>query len=301
MCEPRGARTAPARHVPAPRRRCPGLQGKVSLSHSCACRDRTRQGLEPAASRHTGLAQPNPLSTSLCAALRVGRWEAASGYAQQCNKKHTHLCFGILPLREHSHSHEVPGRRAVLSENGTNLPCFPPCANEGNTDDLWGLRSVPQPCVHGESQTSKCHQNYPSPLTSSLERNIGWPLSMEIRTHSLKAESASLEFLPVVAAELQATHQTVLCCVPRSDCCTLLFLLSSCTAVLGLETLCSSAALLEAASGGGQCCHRTSAVLHNWPHLNCPTSETPPNVPKPHPAWSCALPGMGHQQIYWET
>ena len=110
----------------------------------------------------------------------------------------------------------------MLSESGTNLPCFPPCANEDNTDDLWGLRSVPQPCVHGESQTSKCHQNYPSPLTSSLERNIGWPLSMEIRTHSLKADSASLEFLPVVAAELQATHQTALRCVPRSACCTLL-------------------------------------------------------------------------------
>ena len=150
-------------------------------------------------------------------------------------------------------------------------------------------------------EKAQCHQNYPSPLTSSLERNIGWPLSMEIRTHSLKADSASLEFLPVVAAELQATHQTVLCCVPRSDCCTLLFLLSSCTAVLGLETLCSSAALLEAASGGGQCCHRTSAVLHNWPHLSCPTVGSPPTVPKPHPAWSWALPGMWHLQIYWET
>ena len=71
-------------------------------------------------------------------------------------------------------------------------------------------------------EKAQCHQNYPSPLTSSLERNIGWPLSMEIRTHSLKADSASLEFLPVVAAELQATHQTALRCVPRSACCTLL-------------------------------------------------------------------------------
>ena len=57
-------------------------------------------------------------------------------------------------------------------------------------------------------------------FSSSLERNIGCPLFMEIRTHSLKADSASLEFLPVVAAELQATHQTALRCVPRSACCT---------------------------------------------------------------------------------
>ena len=57
MCEPLGAGTAPARHAPAPRRRCPGLQGKVSLSHRCACRDKKGHGLEPAASRHTGLTQ----------------------------------------------------------------------------------------------------------------------------------------------------------------------------------------------------------------------------------------------------
>ena len=71
-------------------------------------------------------------------------------------------------------------------------------------------------------EKAQCHQNYPSPLTFpfSLERNIGWSLSMEIRTHSSKADSASLEFLPVVAAELQATHQTALRCVPRSACCT---------------------------------------------------------------------------------
>ena len=154
MCEPRGAGTAPLATRRLPGGGAQGCKERCPLSHSCACGDGTGHGLEPAASRHTGLAQPNPLSTSLCAALRVGRWEAASGYAQRCNKKHTHLCFGFLPLREHSHSHEVPGRRAVLSENGTNLPCFPPCANEDNTDDLWGLRSVRQSCVHGESPMS---------------------------------------------------------------------------------------------------------------------------------------------------
>jgi len=143
----------------------------------------------------------------------------------------------------------------------------------------------------------QCHQNYPSPLPSSVERKIGWPLSMEVRTHSLKADSASLEFLPVVAAELrQLTSQR--CAVsPGLPAALVLFLLSSCTAVPRLEPLCSSAALLEAASGGGQCCHRTSAVLHNWPHLSCPTVGSPPTVPKPHPAWTCALPGMGHQQL----
>ena len=54
----------------------------------------------------------------------------------------------------HSHSHGKPGIRDILCESSTNLPCFPPCANEGYTDDLWGLRSVPQPCVHGESPVS---------------------------------------------------------------------------------------------------------------------------------------------------
>ena len=99
---------------------------------------------------------------------------------------------------------------------------------------------------HVGMEKAKCHQNYPSPLTSSssLERNIGWPLSMEIRTHSLKADSASLEFLPVVAAELrQLTSQR--CAVsPGLPAALVLFLLPSCAAVPGLELLCSSAALL---------------------------------------------------------
>jgi len=72
---------------------------------------------------------------------------------------------------------------------------------------------------------------------------------MEIRTHSLKADSASLEVLPVVAAELQATHQTRCAEAPSLPAALVLFLLPSCAAVPGLELLCSSAAHLEAASG----------------------------------------------------
>jgi len=117
VCEPCGAGTAPAHHAPAPRQRCPGLQGKVSLSHRCACGDGKGHGLEPAASRHTGLSRPHPPSVSLCAALRAGRWEAVSGYTRPCNRGGTHLCCGVLTLGLHSHGE--PGRREVSGENGT--------------------------------------------------------------------------------------------------------------------------------------------------------------------------------------
>ena len=64
-------------------------------------------GLEPAASRHTGPAQPHPPSTSLCAALRAGRWVAAS---------------------EHTHGHGIPQcphTAYIKMHEDTNPPCFP--------------------------------------------------------------------------------------------------------------------------------------------------------------------------------
>jgi len=35
-----------------------------------------------------------------------------------------------------------------------------------------------------------------------------------------------------------------------------------------------------------------------------PWAGTPPTTsgcPKPHPAWPCTLPGMGHPQLLWAT